>query len=172
MSSTTVIKLLKTPEYDEDEYPQMMEEGAEKLRGLKMHRYVLTFLRVLWLGSRVLRQRRRVQSAPEPVVVVAGASGDDRARREVEKRRIREEMIAREIMWRRELEEEVRQELALEHELALRRRSAEAPHLRDSLFREQLLELQRAGVERGLFWWSRSRSLRLGGVRLFQTYSM
>lgn len=82
----------------------------------------------------------------------------------MEKRRIREEMIAREIMWRRELEEEVRQEMALERALALRRRPSDlpaspldsarpfpAPHLRDSLFREQLLHSQRAGAERGLF---------------------
>ncbi|XP_068648436.1 uncharacterized protein [Aristolochia californica] len=47
--------------------------------------------------------------------------------RELEKERIREEIIAREILLRRELEEEVRRELALEREFALRRQADRFP---------------------------------------------
>ncbi|XP_068652370.1 uncharacterized protein [Aristolochia californica] len=50
-------------------------------------------------------------------------SSREAIRRELEKERIREEIIAREILLRRELEEEVRRELALEREFALRRQA-------------------------------------------------
>lgn len=50
-------------------------------------------------------------------------SAREALRRELEKDRIREEILAREILRRRELEEEVRREMAFEREIALRRQA-------------------------------------------------
>ncbi|KAL6012185.1 hypothetical protein ACLOJK_002663 [Asimina triloba] len=60
---------------------------------------------------------------PEPLPHHQFIPPREAIRRELEKERIREEIIAREIFRRRELEEEVRRELAMEREFELRRQA-------------------------------------------------
>ncbi|XP_077221867.1 uncharacterized protein LOC143855684 [Tasmannia lanceolata] len=80
-------------------------------------------------------QALRAGIFPNPV------PGREALRRELEKERIREEIIAREIVRKRELEEEVRREMQLEREIA--RRHADRFSLASSLPLERRVLLQR-----------------------------